>query len=749
MEAKKIVLRPSQERIMAYSSGKMGIAAVPGSGKTWTLSMLASKIILSGVLGMDQEVLVVTLVNSAVDNFSQRISERLKESGLLPGISYRVRTLHGLAHDIVRERPDLAGLSNDFNIIDEREANSIKTNIAETFLHVHPEYFCRYLKDDLSDYQREKIHRVDLLKLTNVITNNFIRSAKDKQLSPQALRSALENNRSSLPLIEMSLQLYEDYQQALNYRGGVDFDDLIRLALQCLRYDPELVINFQNRWPYILEDEAQDSSHLQQEILSLLTGENGNWVRVGDPNQAIYETFTTADPRLLRDFLNRADVISEDLPESGRSTRSIISLANYLIDWTRAEHFSKSIRGALSLPHIKSTSKSDPQPNPDDCPEAIHFIEQKLSPGEEINFVVNDVQQWLTDHPDETVAILVPRNTRGFEVVDMLKQKGIEVIDNLLNSATSTRLSAGAIANILRYLSDPQSAAKLATAFRVWRRADRSDAEAKPVAEKASKLIKKCRRVEDYLWPSEGTNWLSSLDIEAENSLIYKYLVDFREVIQRWQKGISLPIDQLILTIAQDLFLDPTELAMAHKLAVTLRQMQNSHPDWQLPELGEELKVIAKNERRFLGFSEDETGFNPDKYKGQVVVATMHKAKGLEWDKIYLMAVNNYNFPSGNEYDDYYSEKWFIKNELNMEAEALAQLNTLVSPDSHDIYKEGDASLKARLEYIRERLRLLYVGITRARKALTITWNTGRRGDSVEAIPLVALRTYWKGLGDK
>jgi len=81
MEAKKIVLRPSQERIMAYISGKMGIAAVPGSGKTWTLSMLAAKIILSGALGMNQEVLVVTLVNSAVDNFSQRISEQLKESG--------------------------------------------------------------------------------------------------------------------------------------------------------------------------------------------------------------------------------------------------------------------------------------------------------------------------------------------------------------------------------------------------------------------------------------------------------------------------------------------------------------------------------------------------------------------------------------------------------------------------------------------------------------------------------------------
>ena len=93
-----------------------------------------------------------------------------------------------------------------------------------------------------------------------------------------------------------------------------------------------------------------------------------------------------------------------------------------------------------------------------------------------------------------------------------------------------------------------------------------------------------------------------------------------------------------------------------------------------------------------------------------------------------------------------------IRDNLNLSAEALAQLKTLQSGDA---YQEGAASLEARIDYAAERLRLLYVGITRARKALTITWNTGR-GEATEATPLLALRTFWEeetrkplGGGDK
>ena len=101
----------------------------------------------------------------------------------------------------------------------------------------------------------------------------------------------------------MGAEIYADYQRSLAYRGVVDFDDLIRLALEALRRDADYLARLRQRWPYILEDEAQDSSELQEKILRLLAGERGNWVRVGDPNQAIYDTFTTANPRFLRSYL--------------------------------------------------------------------------------------------------------------------------------------------------------------------------------------------------------------------------------------------------------------------------------------------------------------------------------------------------------------------------------------------------------------------------------------------------------------
>ena len=126
-------------------------------------------------------------------------------------------------------------------------------------------------------------------------------------------------------------------------------------------------------------------------------------------------------------------------------------------------------------------------------------------------------------------------------------------------------------------------------------------------------------------------------------------------------------------------------------------------------------------------------------------MTTLHKAKGLEWDRVYLISVNNYDFPSADPNDSFIGEKWFIRDDLNLSAEALAQLAALRDGSE---YNEGFASLAARIDYAAERLRLLYVGITRARRALTITWNTGR-GNATEATPLLALRAWWEAEREK
>jgi len=147
-------------------------------------------------------------------------------------------------------------------------------------------------------------------------------------------------------------------------------------------------------------------------------------------------------------------------------------------------------------------------------------------------------------------------------------------------------------------------------------------------------------------------------------------------------------------------------------------------------------------ERRHL--IQPPSGLDPDAYRGKVVVATMHKAKGLEWDKVYLMSVNDYDFPSAMPQDTFISESWFVRDSLNLEAEALAQLKALYENPDFFFYDEGLATLHARHEYAAERLRLFYVGITRARRELTVTWNTGQRGTSQPAVPFIALQTWWE-----
>ncbi len=729
--------RPSQTDILHYRGGKMGISAVPGSGKTFTLSALAAQLIRSGALAEEQEVLIVTLVNSAVDNFAGRIKGFLE---LPMPFGYRVRTLHGLAHDIVREKPAAVGLEERFAILDEREAGFILKEATASWLQAHPGELDEYILADMEDSKRDWVRRQQLPDLVTGIALAFIRSSKDNRLTPEKLRTLLDVAPPPLPLAAMGLAIYGDYQRALAYRGAVDFDDLIRLAIDLLENDAEFLERLRYRWPYILEDESQDSSQLQEQILRLLAGPEGNWVRVGDPNQAIFETFTTASPQHLLDFIHAEADQYKELPESGRCQPAIIALANQLIKWVNGEHPDPAVRDALTVPYIRPAPENDPQPNPPENPQGVKLIGKNYTPEEEVEAVVKSVAKWLPEHTEATVAVLVPRNQRGSEVVEALKGRNIDVVE-LLGSTSSTRLAAGRLGDIVSALTDPQSAARLAKAYLAWRRGEEEETN-NDFQRQVAELIRKCSEVETYVSPRTDRDWLAGLSFEGTAAEIITELDEFRGIVRRWQGTTLLPIDQMILTLSQDLFTAPNDLALAHKLALVLRQVSDDHNDWRLPELNGELSLIARNERRFLGFSEDDSGFDPSHYAGKVVVTTMHKAKGLEWDRVYLMSVNNYDFPSGQPNDRYIPEKWFVRSGLNLEAETLAQLDAVLYSSEYEFYTEGVATQSARLDYVRERLRLLYVGITRAKKELVLTWNTGRTGEQTPALPFVSLQGW-------
>lgn len=752
-----ISLRDSQQKVVGYSGGKMGVAAVPGAGKTFTLSYLAAQLVerLGGDGDIEeQEVLIVTLTNSAVNSFRKRIADLLRtERGLLPYVGYRVRTLHGLANDIVRMRPGLVGLSESFDIVDERVATAITADLAENWVRTSWEDALPYIggKFDNVDDPRQVQYflRNNGIGLIEDIANVTIRLAKDKGWEPDEMRAKLAEAGQHLALATIGIELYEAYQRSLGYRGAVDFNDLIRLAMEAFELDPDFLERIQRRWPYILEDEAQDSSESQDRMLRALSSDT-NWVRVGDPNQSIYTTFTTANANILRGFIEREKgVNSHPLPESGRSSPHIIRLANELVRWSRTAPDFSHLKETFFPQDIIPTRHGDPQPNPPNGQVYIDWEPGKnITPEREISRVARSLEKWLPDHKDWTVAVLVPENTHGFKVAEALKELEIPY-EELLRSTSATRNAAGKLQAVFDFLSEPTNGRALARLYRdVWwplSGGDEDDEAAVTQREEIAGAMHSMTATEDFLWPGPEGGWGPEWKDGEPDPALEEMLTAFRAKVRLWLEATLLPVDQLLLTVSGELFTNPTDLALAHKIAVVLRGISDNNIDYRLPELTQELRVIADNQRRFLGFDDAGDGYEP--VPGQVTIATMHAAKGLEWDRVYLMSVNNYSFPSGTAGDSYIGERWFIRDELNIQAETGAQLELLMDNRAGE-YREGDASLKARVEYAQERLRLLYVGITRARRDLIMMWNMGRfwdRGNQAEpAQALIALHSFWE-----
>ncbi|MEZ4659392.1 MAG: ATP-dependent helicase [Caldilineaceae bacterium] len=618
--------RPAQQRILDYPGGPMGISAVPGSGKTFTLSLLAARLVerLAGEGRLDdREVLVVTFTNSAVENFRSRIANFLRaERGLLPGVGYRVRTLHGLAHDIVRERPGLVGLSESFDIVDERTANEIKRDAVIAYVQQNPDAFSAYIQPDyLQNFRRiERYVFDDAIDIANAA----IRIAKELRTPPFALQAKLNAQSGAWPLLDFALHIYADYQRSLFMRGAVDFDDLIVLALQALDADPDYLARLQDRWPYVLEDEAQDSSALQERMLKMLTARHGNWVRVGDPNQAINTTFTSANTRFLRAFMDQYPAGARDLPNSGRCALPIIEAANFLIDWSMHEHPVLGTGEALAPPHIQPTPAGDPQPNPEPGSPPIHVFNRELTPDEEISVVVTSLKRWLPDNMARTVAVLAPENTRGFRLTEALERAGLPFDDSLLRSDSATRAAAQALSTVLSYITQPHVATHLERVWsEVWfvrhglsnvaangeeksQEQDTANSDGDVLEEtfvnRKSKIVnlpepvttfgralRQLREPENFLFPGTvdwlaGIGWLD--EIEGFRTMTEAFRLD----LQRWTAATVLPVDELLLTLGNDLFTKPADLALTHRLAVLLHKLGRENPTWRLPELAGELE---------------------------------------------------------------------------------------------------------------------------------------------------------------
>jgi DNA helicase-2/ATP-dependent DNA helicase PcrA len=716
-------LRAQQRAIVAgYCGGKLAISAVPGSGKTQTLAALAAHLLTRGLVSPESEVLVVTFTNSAVENVRARIYQALKAAGAREG-GFRVLTLHSLANAIVQERPDLAGVAYDYRVDDELSSEQTLREATEWVIQQERTRWQAMLADGLTSQQRreaEERWHDDTARLAGEV----VRTSKNLRLSPDALLTRCTDGRfSPSPFLQLGAAIYARYDQAMRVTGRLDFDDLLWAAVRALNNDDDFRRRLGQRWPFILEDEAQDSTPLQEAMLALLSRDHGNWVRVGDPNQAIMTSFTASDVRLFRSFKQQPHVTAMPLSVSGRSALPIIQLANALAQWATRQHPEPWVRdhGLSSDVLIQPTPPGDSQPNPVDGDIQLRDFDDEEK---EASMVANSAVRFVLQHPDRTCAILTPTNAFGHRIAQVLQSLQARYPDRALyqdqlRNPHSVRRVARALAHALRFCSQPTQLAILADVRAALAGEDLNRASSRRFA-----TLLRSAQPESLLFPQSDDHQLvlpPGLTPSAEERSLLRTWARFAA---EWLRASLLPLDQLVLAVAQQIFGDDADLAIAHSLAASLRRYALTHPQAQIADAARELAEIAENRQRYPGNSLIEASFQPA--AGQVTLTTMHKAKGLEWDRVYLTRVDDVEFPHTAE-ASFRGQIWYLDGR-DPALEARTQLETLAGRRD----TQEDAIKQARLEYIAERLRLLYVGITRARRDLRISFSRQRRERAVD-----------------
>ncbi len=213
-----------------------------------------------------------------------------------------VSTFHSMCVRILRRYVDLIGYDTNFTIYDTDDQKQVMRDVMKKL-------------------------EIDPKKLKERAILNAISSAKDELVSPEkfAMGASGDYNRSRISAC------YFEYQAAMQKNNALDFDDLIMKTVELFHEHPEVLSNYHERWKYIMVDEYQDTNTAQFELVRLLASGSENLCVVGDDDQSIYR-FRGANIRNILDFEKhypKAKVIK--LEQNYRSVQSVLDAANAVI----------------------------------------------------------------------------------------------------------------------------------------------------------------------------------------------------------------------------------------------------------------------------------------------------------------------------------------------------------------------------------------------------------------------------------
>ncbi len=742
-----IKLRPGQEKVVDFRKGYMAVPAVPGAGKTTVLAYLTAELIEKG-FSTKGKILIVTYMNSAVSNFRKKISDFLKDRNLPGNRGYEVRTLHSLALNILKEKPENLLINEDFTIIDSANKGRLLRDAIEEWIRDNRKDFLKYIDYDSSNsgYNKalERWKEEDFPRFINSIISHFKILGLDRKKIKSIWSKDYQNS-----YLNWAFNIFIKYDKLLDSQGLIDFDDLIVQAYNLLEKDQKLCARLRNKYSYIFEDEAQDSNRLLEKILLQLAGENGNLIRVGDSNQAIMGTFTSADPEIFRRFTERKDVETSSILYSSRSTEQILGLANYLVKWSVNEHPQKECRQALEEKYIYPVPDDDLSPNPETDGYTIAARTFSTSK-KEITAISRLAAEHVRENPDKTTAILVPANYIMESLSEKLDQYQVEY--KLIKRDKDKYLKIiNDFTDLLNYLAEPHKRNKFMKIFNnVILNYLYNEKEQQEDETNFMEKVFTAYDLRELIYPVEGDKCCEK---KCLNKLIkdknLSVLNDLVKKLRLWiEASVSLPPDELILFLAEELKLNTEEMAVAQNMALQIGQKLSNNPHWKLYEIAAEIPLMEETWKNFARKLDERKGFEPE--PGVITLTTVHKAKGLEWDTVYLTFLSDDYYPSTLD-SRFRAEHYYLKDEFsNPLALARASLNNLLNSETMETPQK-----EANIETISEKLRLLYVGITRAKINLLLSthreiiYDNGNSKKVNQCHPFIALKSFIEKERDK
>lgn len=566
-----VKLNQQQKEAVQSTKGPVLLLAVPGSGKTTVLvTRLGYMIYCKNI--PPERILTVTYTVAATKDMSERFAVRFGED-MAKRLEFR--TINGICARIIQYYGRRIG-KTPFELVKDEKATT--------------GMLIRICQDHGMGYPTES----DLKNVRTLIT--YI---KNMMLNEEELQKLEEESDIRIAGI------YREYCRQMREQKLMDYDDQMLYAYNILRKDPGVLAYFQNRYPYICVDEAQDTSKIQHAIIALLAAGTGNLFMVGDEDQSIYG-FRAAYPEALLSFEKKhsgAKVLL--MEENFRSNAKIVEAADKFIQKNTLRH-EKHMRAAREAgADIREISLKSRKA------QYVYLMKaaQECTTGM-AGMSGSEEHRGRADASVTETAVLYRDNECAIPLIDLLERKNIPYRMRNADLSFFTHRTVLDVQNIIRFAMDPK------------------DTELFMLIYYRLKLFFNKKDALRYAQISQEKD-MEVLDAALKYGNLEKYQEDnIRNLKRQMVRILNMPgdeaVNQILTYMGYQDYLKKMGMNANKLETVKLIGSRVESPEKLLERL-EELRTIIQEK-----VSDKDCPF---------ILSTMHASKGLEYDTVYLLDV--------------------------------------------------------------------------------------------------------------